>query len=120
VRAGWLLVVAIGCGGASGPPCADVAANTKVLVALNGGVGNFTTDLDKHFRTAIEHRCEVDNWSAEARTCFRHADSFEGLTECRNVLSAEQANKLSVDIVIEQAIAERRGSVEVPAARTDH
>ena len=96
-----ILVVVVACGGT--PPVAKpVPAGASCAAAADGLVGimpfskdpKVTTDAADAARKLIIGRCDGDQWSPEARRCFKDMKTADDANVCGTLLTDDQQASL--------------------------
>ncbi len=94
-----ILVVVVACGGGGTPPAAKpVPAGASCAAAADGLVGimpfakdpKVTTDAADAARKLIIGRCDADQWSPEARRCFKDMKTADDANVCGTLLTDDQ------------------------------
>lgn len=106
MRAGWIVIVLVGCGSSAPPPpvapkgptacarAADSMVQTMLdrLAAVRRGAQDEPTEAADALRNLIRERCEQDAWSAEATQCLIAMKTTDDGAACAaHMTEAQQA-----------------------------
>ena len=93
-----VLVVVVACGGGSAPPAQKPAPDAaSCAAAADGMVGLLPAAKDPDameaadgMRRAIAGHCDKDQWSAQARRCFKDMKTADDANVCGTLLTDDQ------------------------------
>ncbi len=93
-----ILVVLVACGGGSPPARKPAPAGASCAAAADGMVGILPFSKDPkvaaeaadELRKLIIGRCDADQWSPEARRCFKDMKTADDANVCGTLLTDDQ------------------------------
>ena len=80
----------------SAAACADGAA--KAVSALPGGLTGPAAEVPAKLRAILTARCTEDRWPAAPIDCYAKVHDMMGMKACRELLPADQQQKLMTEI----------------------